>query len=50
MLINISAAAMLGSPATLHAMVAEYEEGVKEVFKTIDEVAKRHNVCHFFLQ
>lgn len=44
--IELPTAALMGSPATVHAMVADYEEEVKKVFKLIDEVANKYKVKH----
>lgn len=44
--VKLPTAALMGSPATIHAMVSEHEEHVKKVFKDIDEIAKKYGIEH----
>lgn len=44
--VKLPTAALMGSPATKHAMFQEHEEQVKKVFRSIENIANKHNVPH----
>ena len=42
--VTIATALMAGNPTVIQAMMKEHEDEVMKVFKTIDELANKHNV------
>ncbi|KAL4235742.1 hypothetical protein ACF0H5_004134 [Mactra antiquata] len=46
MSLHLPSSAYLGSPATVHALLQKHEDHIKEIFKTIDDVAKKYKIEH----
>ncbi|XP_045216247.2 universal stress protein Slr1101-like isoform X1 [Mercenaria mercenaria] len=43
---KLPTAALMGSPATIHALREEHEKSVKKVFQTFEKLANEYNVEH----